>query len=162
MAKRYTDEEIQALLAEPKALSADYQSNLLLSQKRGHKERQFEVKGTTGNRFVLMLRKSDFNEFDFSVILGVVSKESNQVFRLRRYNGKSHEHTNRLEGNTFYDFHVHTATERYQDLGAKEDHFAELTDHYGDMHAAISCMIQDCGFQVSPNAQTNLFDGIQA
>ena len=161
MAKRYTNEEIDELIVEPKPLAADYQSNFLLSQKRGHKERQIEVEGTAGNRFVLMLRKSDFNEFDFSVILGVVSKDSNQVFRLRRYNGKSHEHTNRIEGNTFYDFHIHTATERYQDLGAKEDHFAEITDRYSDLHSALPYMIGDCGFMVPPSAQTNLFDGMK-
>jgi hypothetical protein len=34
----------------------------------------------------------------------------------------------RIEGNSMYDFHIHTATEHYQDLGAKEDHFAEKTD----------------------------------
>lgn len=160
MAKRFTDEEIHALLTERKLFPADYQSSLLLMQKRGHKERQFEVAGTAENKFVFMLRKSDFNELDFSVILGVVSADSNQVFRLRRYNGKSHEHTNRIEGNSFYDFHIHTATERYQDLGAKEDHFAEATNRYSDINSAIACLMQDCCFRFPPSAQTNLFEGM--
>jgi hypothetical protein len=29
---------------------------------------------------------------------------------LRRCNGKSHEHTNIIESDKFYDFHIHTAT----------------------------------------------------
>ena len=115
MPSRYSDSEIEELLSEQKILPSDYQSRLSLFQKRGHKERELEVEGISGNRFVLMLRLNDFNIFDFSVILGVVSKETNAVFRLRRYNGKNHEHTNRIEGNSFYNFHIHTATERYED-----------------------------------------------
>jgi hypothetical protein len=159
MPSRYSDIEIEALLSERKLLPPDYQTRLSLFQKRGHKERELEVEGASGNRFVLMLRQNDFNIFDFSVILGVVSKETNTVFRLRRYNGKNHEHTNRIEGDSFYGFHIHTATERYQDLGAKEEHYAEVTDRYGDLNGAISCMIKDCGFIVPPGSQTDLFEG---
>ena len=54
------------------------------------------------------------------------------LFRLRRYNGRSHQHTNKIEEITFYDFHIHTATERYQDAGYAEEHFAEVTDRYVD------------------------------
>ena len=118
-----------------------------------------EVDGADGNKFVVKLRQNDFNILDFSIILGVISKDSNVVFRLRRYNGKSHEHTNRIEGNSFYDFHVHTASERYQDIGAYEDHFAEVTDRYSDMNSALDCMIEDCGFKLAPSSQTNLFEG---
>jgi hypothetical protein len=159
MPSRYSDADISALLAEQKLMPANYTARLALAQKRGHKERELEIDGSSGNRFVLMLRQSDFNILDFSIILGVVSKETNLIFRLRRYNGKSHEHTNKLEGNTFYDFHIHTATERYQELGAKEEHFAEPTDRYGDLNGAIGCMLQDCGFEIEPDSQTDLFDG---
>ena len=159
MPNRYTDEEISALISEVKPIPADYQSHLVLSQKRGHKSREMEVEGADGNKFVVKLRQNDFNVLDFSIILGVVSKDFNVVFRLRRYNGKSHEHTNRVAGNSFYDFHVHTASERYQDLGAYEDHFAEVTDRYSDMNSALDCMIGDCGFKVAPSSQTNLFEG---
>ena len=47
-----------------------------------------------------------FNPLDFSVILAWLPPQSSTTFRLCRYNGKSHEHTNALEGNRFYDFHV--------------------------------------------------------
>ncbi len=159
MPSRYSDAEIEALISEPKLLPADYRARLILSQKRGHRERELEVDGSNGNRFVLMLRQGDYNVLDFSIILGVVSKETNLVFRLRRYNGKSHEHTNRIEGDSFYGFHIHTATERYQDLGPKEDSFAEPTDRYGDFNGAVMCMIEDCGFRIQPGSQTDLFEG---
>jgi hypothetical protein len=159
MPSRYTDIEIADLLKESKQLPEDYQSRLVLTQKTGHKERELEITGSSGNNFILKLRQSDYNVLDFSVILGVVSKDTNTVFRLRRYNGKSHGHTNKLEGNAFYSFHIHTATERYQDLGGKEDFFAEATDRYGDIHGAIACMLEDCGFRLPSPLQTSMFEG---
>ena len=84
--------------------------------------------------------------------------KTNQLFRLRRYNGKSHEHTNTLEGKTLYGFHIHTATERYQESGLREDTFAELSDQYADFHGARQCMIKDCGFEVPAEPQGRLFE----
>jgi hypothetical protein len=72
------------------------------------------------------------------------------VFRLRRYNGSSHRHTNSIESETMDGFHIHTATERYQLLGGYEDHFAEPTDRYGTLDGAIECMLSDCGFDALP------------
>jgi hypothetical protein len=77
---------------------------------------------------------------------------------LRRYNGKSHEHTNPIEEDTFYDFHIHKATERYQMIGAREDTFAEPTEKFSDFHEAISCMIKDCNFEVPVDPQRKLFE----
>ena len=87
-----------------------------------------------------------------------MSASQHQLFRLRRHNGKSHEHTNQIEQITFYDFHIHMATERYQELGTREDAFAEVTDRYGDYESALRCLVEDCGFEVPPNPQIDLFD----
>lgn len=84
--------------------------------------------------------------------------KSNALFRLRRYNGKSHEHTNHIEGETFYDYHIHLATERYQVIGTREDAFAQPTDRYGDFQSALRCLIQDVNLDVSPEAQVRLFE----
>ena len=75
---------------------------------------------------------------------------------MRRYNGRSHQHTNRIEGNTFYDFHIHIATERYQAAGYEEDHYAETTNRFADLGGAIRCMIQDCAFELPPGTQESL------
>lgn len=61
----------------------------------------------------------------------------------------NHEHTNRIEGDTFFGFHIHTATERYQNLGLDEDAYAEPTDRYANLSGAMECMIKDCGFILS-------------
>jgi hypothetical protein len=113
MAARFSDHEIAEMIREPKTLPKNYLSRIQLREKRGHKERELDVTGDNGRQYRLILRQSNVNPLDFSVILAVIPPDSNQLFRLRRFNGKSHEHTNPIEGETFYDFHVHSATERY-------------------------------------------------
>ena len=76
---------------------------------------------------------------DFSAILAYQEKGANQDFKLRRYNGR-HEHTNKLEKQKFFDFHVHYATQRYQDAaGRKEESYAEPTGRYLDIKGALNC-----------------------
>ena len=96
------------------------------------------------------------NALDFSAILAVHVPQSNRLFRLRRYNGKSHEHTNSIEGDTFYDYHIHIATERYQEIGAHEDAYAEITNRYDDLESARDCLFSDATFDVPPDPQLKL------
>ena len=158
MSVKYSDKEIAALIAERKPLPHDYRRRIQLREKHGHKERELDIQGNNGNKFRLILRQSNFNPFDFSIILAVLSPGTNQLFRLRRYNGKSHEHTNLIEGNVFYDFHVHMATERYQELGTREDAYAEPTKNFADFYGAIKCMINECAFVLPENDQLPLFE----
>jgi len=94
-----TDQEIHALLEERKSLPADYSQKMVIRPKRGHKERERDVKGSEGSDFRIILRQSLFNPLDVSVILSYRPAQSNQLFRLKRCNGKSHQHTNPIEGN---------------------------------------------------------------
>jgi hypothetical protein len=98
---------------------------------------------------------------DFSVILALNPTGTNVLFRLRRYNGRSHEHTNQIEGDTFYSFHIHHATERYQEAGTREDAFATPTDCFSDLVSALSCMLRECGFEIQADAQPSLFEELQ-
>ncbi len=157
MPTRYSDSEIARMIEERKPLPNNYGSRIQLRDKRGHKERELNVAGADGTQYRLILRQSDFNTLDFSIILVVSPSDSNQLFRLRRYNGKHGEHTNKIEGDTFYDFHIHQATERYQESGMNEDTFAEVTDRYADFHTALRCMLEDCGFETPKDAQQNMF-----
>ncbi len=161
MAIRLTDEEISRLIRELKPLLADYQTRIQIRPKRGHKEREMDLRGADGSEFRLILRQSLFNALDFSVILAYCPPKSNQLFRLRRYNGKSHEHSNTIEGQTFYDFHIHQATARYQEIGEKkEDAFATSTDRFADMQGAIRSLIEDCAFELPPQQQISLFEEV--
>ena len=152
-----TDGEIAFLLAEPKPLPSDYRARVQTKLKRGHRERELDINGTSGGRYRLILRQSAINPLDFSVILASFPTQSNTLFRLCRYNGKSHEHTNILETQVFYDFHIHRATERYQRSGLREDSFAEPSRRYQDFNGALRCLIQDCAFELPANDQAELF-----
>ncbi len=163
MAEVLTDTKIAALIAEAKPLPEDYIRRVQTKPKRGHRERELDLVGANGSGFRLILRESSFNALDFSVILAWLPPQSTNPFRLRRYNGRSHEHTNALESQKFYQFHMHLATERYQQSGLREDAFAEPTTRYHDFAGALRCLLQDCGFELPPNRQSGLFEaeGVQ-
>jgi len=152
---RYSDNEIHQLIQEPqRPLSAKYK--LRLKSKGAHEEQDIELEGTKGNRFRLLLRRSRKNSLDFSVILAYCPSETSKEFRLCRYNGK-HQHTNNLEKQSFDDFHIHHATERYQEIGAKEETYAEQTDRFSDLESALQCLINDCVIIIGDDKQPWLF-----
>lgn len=153
----FSDSQIADLIAENKPVPYDWRSRIQLRPKRGHRERDLDLTGDQGSKFRLIFRQNTINGLDFSLILAVTVPGSSQVFRLRRYNGKSHEHTNHIEGTTFYDFHIHTATERYQAMGTREDASAAPTDRYADFHGALRCLVEDTHVIAPPDAQGHLF-----
>ncbi|WHZ28147.1 MAG: hypothetical protein OJF51_002945 [Nitrospira sp.] len=57
MAIRLNDAEISRLLAERKPLPPDYRERIQTKPKRGHKERELDVKGADGSEFRLILRQ---------------------------------------------------------------------------------------------------------
>ncbi len=100
---------------------------------------------------------STYNPLYFSVILGVIHPLTTKVFRLRRYNGKTNPHTNRIERNEVSGFHIHEATERYQKRRQNEDAYAVETIRYSDIEGAVACLIVDANFVVPQNTQLVLF-----
>ena len=42
-------------------------------------------------------------------------------------------------------------------IGAREDTFGEPTNKFSDFNEAISCMIDDCGFDAPVDPQMKLF-----
>ena len=153
----YTDQEIESFMQERKPLPSDWRRRRRMVPKRGHREQHVGLTGDAGSEFRVILRESTINSLDFSVILAVLVPHSNQVFRLCRYNGRSHEHTNHIESESFYDFHIHHATERYQEIGTREDAYAEPTDRYGTLYDALRCLLADASFDVPVEPQGDLF-----
>lgn len=156
MAVFLTDIEIAALTLERKSMPAGYRQRITLRRRRGHRRRNLEVEGEQGSRFRIIIRQSVANPFDFSVGLAYHVPQTNTLFRLVRYNGRHGKHTNIIEKTSFFDYHIHRATERYQRSGFREDSFAEPTTQFSDLHAAINCMLADCGFDLPPNVQMPL------
>jgi len=158
MAEFLSEAEVQALLCEPKPLPPDYRNRLRLKSKRGHKEADLDVEGRDGSEFRLIVRQSETNRLDFSVVVAYRPPNSSRLVRIRRYNGKNHQHTNPLEQETFYGFHVHEITERYQAGGNREDTYAIMTGRYSDLGQALDCALRECAFQMPPGQPLPLFD----
>jgi len=153
-----TDTEIESLICETKTIhSSDLLKKMRLRSKRGHYESQLNMLGENQSEFYLIFRKNMINELDFSVILAVKLPSTGRLFRLRRYNGLSHQHTNRIEREKFYDFHIHYATERYQGLGMSEDAYAIATDQYPNDVEAIQFALSDAHITVPDGIQFRLF-----
>src|SRR6266496_3377325 len=147
---------ITELIVERKPIPDGLQPLSRLVQRNQHVRRDYDVRCNMGNSFVVNVRRNMLNQFDFSVILGYQLPGVNTMFLLRRYNGKSHYHTNPIENVRFRGFHIHTATERYQKFGRKVELFAELTTRYADLDGAIGCLLADCGFR-EPIEESPLF-----
>jgi hypothetical protein len=154
----FTDIEIDALIKEEKRIDqpiGDFGRKS--KEKKGHKEFDLVVERPDRSAFKIIIRQSIENPLDFSAILGFIPPKKTDVFLLRRYNGKSHEHRNKIENEpVFYDFHIHTATARYQKEGPREEYYAEVTDRYADLHGAIACLVSDCKI-ISNDPQGDLF-----
>lgn len=139
------DSEIKALIEEEKYIAGSLNDLFKMKVKKGHKESEYIINRVDKSLFKIIIRLSNENIMDFSAILGFTPANKNLLFLLRRYNGKSHEHSNKIEKEApFYDFHIHYATERYQKEGYKEEYYAKPTNRYSDIHGAINCLIEDC------------------
>jgi len=145
------DNQIAALINEPKP-TVEPAALSPTTHKGAHRETQKSITTAHGSSFRLIVRQSALDPFDFSVILGYELPETTRVFRLRRHNGNSHDHPNRLEQTVARGFHVHLATERYQLAGYEEDGYAEATNSYNDLAGAIRSMIALANFKPPPQA----------
>lgn len=162
------DSEIEALLEEQKILPQSWQNQFQVKDKSNfqHQERSVEIKRALGNSFRVILRKNKINIFDFSIILTFLDKDGKE-YRLIRYNGKHpSEHTNKWEKERGQDdakfppsFHIHKATERYQEAGYPIDGYAEVFTGYHDFPSALHCFFEENNFIKPKSSQLELFDG---
>ena len=158
----FDDDEIGHLIGVPKTFARSRANWPSLRSKRGHVEAHVEYAGADGSEFKVVLRRSSYNPLAFSVVLMVRVPDSNRWFRLRRYNGNNHEHDNLIEGNRICGFHIHTATERYQRRGMREDGYAEASERFSDYDVAVQCLAEDAALEpptAADPSQIGLFSG---
>lgn len=43
-----------------------------------------------------------------------------------------------MESVTFYEYHIRTATQRYQEMGMRADAYTERSDRFSDLHTAVA------------------------
>lgn len=156
-----TDEQVSALISERKQIPQGLCPVKAMTEKQGHRRKDFDVESNSDNRFQIRLRQLCANPLDFSVILLYQLPGLYVWFRLRRYNGLHRGgHTNNLEKQVLPGscFHIHTATERYQQLGLRADTYAQVDARFYDLESAIQCLLTDCGFR-SPMEESPLFTG---
>ena len=143
-----SDRDIDILVATPKYLPVDYRNRLRTRSRTysdKHEEGQLEIQVQDRGTFRIIIRKNRINPFDFSAILGYIPPERLKLFRLRRYNG-IHKHTNKLERSSFRTFHIHYATQRYQEAGWEIDGYADQTNKYSTVDGAVELLLDDCNF----------------
>jgi hypothetical protein len=155
-----SDKEIEALVLEPKRIPEGLRPLKKVTQHGLHMRKEFEVESKTNpdNEFLVIVRQNTINPLDFSAILAYKIPGTNTIFRLRRYNGSNHDHTNPIERTALTGFHIHKATERYQKRGRYEDAFAEITSVHSSLDTAIGALLRDCGFD-PPEVEGDLFGG---
>lgn len=149
----FDDEQIGEMITAPK----EWTGKAGLSKPRarqGHLVSDGWLTGEDGSEFRILVRRSMSEKVSFSAILMVRVPGSTRWFRLLRYNGR-HWHRNRIEGNRFRDFHIHTATARYQADGRREDAYAEVSDRYADCDGAVRCLMRDANMQVASGGDPN-------
>jgi hypothetical protein len=164
-----TDQEIGELIAEPKVVPKNWLSRLDLRDKAHfqHREKEIDLEGEKGNLFRLIIRQNKQNILDFSIILTLREKDSNIEYTLIRFNGKHPSpHTNKWEkennkSNHKFSpaFHIHRATQRYQESGYKIDGYADVTSKYWDFHSAFEQFLLECNFKRDDEGQPSLFEG---
>ncbi|MDE0397110.1 MAG: hypothetical protein OXL96_04825 [Candidatus Poribacteria bacterium] len=56
----------------------------------------------------------------------------------------------------YHGYHIHFATERYQERGYDEETYAEETDRYNNLEGALQCLIQDANFELPAQLELKL------
>ena len=137
-----TDERIGQLLAMPKRVTNPTARNVV---DANHDKREYVVESTDGTeRFRLFVRQNKTVVDDFSCGLQWLPAGGESLI-LARYNGPSHAHPNRLEGNRVdYLCHIHKTTERYVQANLKPEGFAEQTGTYQTCNGALNELVKDC------------------
>lgn len=167
MPRTLTDDEITNFVAESKALPKNWTTRLRPHTKSNfqHAQRALEVQGEAENKFRIIIRTNTINRMDFSIILTIKDKDGGE-FVLRRYNGKHpSQHTNRLEkargepNSSFRNtFHIHKATQRYQEEGLPIDGYAEVTKEYASFDTALQAFVRSNGIVLPGDDEPSLFD----
>ena len=140
-----TDKQIFEYIQEEKTLPNEFKPKFKV--KNNQNVFEIDIQGKVGNIFRIIIRQNQINPLNFSVIFGVVL--DGKLFRLKRYNGDSHEHTNKIEGNEMEGFHIHTATQRYQERGYQPEGYAEPSKKYSDWQNALKTMLRENNFKMS-------------
>jgi hypothetical protein len=163
----FTDSDIKRFIEEPKTLPLDWVSKMKCVEKNLHKELSIDVRGDLElknendeiktNMYKILLRQHKIDSLNFTAIFSFYLPYTGGILNMKRYCGKYHQHTNKIEGTELpIDFHIHTITHRYQKSSFENDTFAEITNRYNDLNGALNCLLKDCNFKLAQGQQLPL------
>jgi len=151
-----SQDKIDELIAMPKRIR---NPNARVVVKAQHQQVNYHVVGADEFVFNLYSRQNTNIPEDFSCGLSW-NTPSGEVLTLARYNGPSHAHENKIEGEKLgFVCHIHRVTSRYLEAGKKAEGYAEGTTRYETLRGALYCLVTDCnisGIQTIPD-HPNLF-----
>ena len=157
MSDTISDDRIESLISERKMLPPDWTQQFDRFKDRDDRyEAEVDFVGAAGTHFRIIARRSRVRMDSFSVILMAILPE-NPEFRLLRYDGSNHNHTNHVEDNRIVrQPHIHRATQRYQEAQRQLPHdgYAEPTDRYQDLPGAWECFSSDLNLRYPEGPQT--------
>ncbi len=137
-----TDQQIQKFISEIKLIDKDWKPSF--RDRKSYFESKNEFIGEEGNIYKIIIKYSKINPLDFSVIFGIMLE--GKLFRVKRYNGDAGDHTNSIERDRIEGFHIHKATQIYQENGFREDAFAIKTTKFSDWKSALKLMLAENNF----------------
>lgn len=147
-----SDVRIAAMISEPKALPENWREDLAkLKNRVGRDESEVDLTGANGTRFRIIVSRRHQNADDYTIIL-LLNSTARPRFRILRYDGSGHDHSNTLEGNLIVSKpHIHRATERYQIAthNRRPDGYAEETQRYQNLAGAWDCFRVDVNLRLS-------------
>ena len=142
MKKKLSNEEILALKSMPKKLLKPLRQKWIDQLKF----RQLSLELCSNDeeyRFKLYMRQSTLDDDNFSCGLSYLESNENDI-TLARYNGSSHVHVNKCDGQRFdFECHIHEANEESLKVSKKIENFAIKTNRYTNLSGAIQCVLKD-------------------
>lgn len=159
-----TDAEIDAHIAEPKALAPASKPACFKLQsvlRKATREWSVDLHGLhSGHSYRLIAHENRSVLRGFSVILTVaIPGTTERDFRLLRYDCSATEHRNPLQDETFTGCHIHKATERYQKAFLEPDKYARPTNRFHDLTTAVHALWKECSIIDPLNVQPELIQG---
>jgi len=140
--RRYTQEEIDELIACPKAVSDPPRKEM--KQDRGHFRNDMRLK-STDEKFefrAFMRRSEDFPE-NFSIGLAFLPKDGTGELILLRCNGPHGDFNDAFDpAHPHFDFHVHRASAAMIEAGLRAEKSATVTRDFASYEEALQYFVR--------------------
>ena len=147
-----TDSKIQQIAQMPKRVK---NPTARFIADANHEKKEFLVESEDGTeQFRVFVRQNNTVTDDFSCGVQWFPVGAEPLI-LARFNGSSHTHPNRMEGNTLsYVFHIHRTTERYLHNNFSPEGYAEETTRYTSCNGALHALVSEfniTGIETTPD-----------